>query len=973
MAADPRRVKDLFLAAIDIHEPAARRAFLDRESAGDDDLRRRVDVLLLAHDDPAPGPTGTQPGGGTAAYQPAAPTTAAEAAPVETVGTVVGGRYKLLEPIGEGGMGSVFMAQQTEPVKRFVAVKVIKAGMDSKTVLARFEAERQALALMDHPNIAKVLDAGATPAGRPYFVMELVKGVPITKFCDDRRLTPRQRLELFVPVCEAIQHAHQKGVIHRDIKPTNVLVALYDGRPVPKVIDFGVAKASGQPLTEKTLFTGFGAVVGTPEYMSPEQAEVNQLDIDTRSDVYALGVLLYELLTGTTPLDRKRLGTAALLEILRLVREEEPPRPSTRLSSSDALPSIAANRGTEPAKLTRMMAGELDWIVLKALEKDRGRRYETASGFARDIQRYLADELVEARPPSAGYRFRKFVRRNNARVASASLVVLALAAGIVGTTWQAAERRREREVGRLQSLQAAQSVLDRAEAALVANRLSDVDAALGLVDPQALRDDGSDLADRIESIRRDRDMVRELEEIYEQYWTVAHSTVKRDPDKAKVRYPDSFRRYGIPLGESLTDEAADRIRRARIGPALTDGLVTWFFLAPKIAGLRELLNRLDPDEFRTAVRAAASEGHDARLRELAKKDDASQQPPVFAVMLVSTVPDADTRRILHAAWRRYPDSFPVSLALSFPNELIQEEKDRLEQLGWGRTAVALRPNNALAHFYLSLALKQRSDHLGRIESLRRATELAPRFADAHAELGQAFIELDRYDEALASFRRAIEIDPVNVSAHVGQTTVYLIREDWVSAAAAWRVVQTLQLPPGDEGGSVSWALGFFQGMTSVAGGRLAVGLIQLHRFNDLVGLCVACPKKSFGEDNLLEVPVDKKLGLRRFYPACAAVQAAFGRGIDPPPLQDRQRIRRLALEWLSADLKTCIEKLAADSTSLRDMAHTTMKRWLNEPLLSDVRGDRITELPNDEQEEWKEFWKQVMKFRDQTAAPAAKR
>jgi tetratricopeptide (TPR) repeat protein len=265
--------------------------------------------------------------------------------------------------------------------------------------------------------------------------MELVKGVPITKFCDERKLTPRERLELFLPVCHAIQHAHQKGIIHRDIKPNNVLVALYDGRPVPKVIDFGVAKAAGQPLTEKTLVTGLGAVVGTPEYMSPEQAELNQLDIDTRSDIYSLGVLLYELLTGTTPVTRKRLKEAALLEVLRVIREEEPPKPSTRLSTTDELPSIAANRGTEPARLSRLVKGELDWVVMKALEKDRNRRYETADGFAADLQRYLAGEAVLAVPPSAGYRLRKFVGRNRGPVIATALVALALVAGIVGTTW----------------------------------------------------------------------------------------------------------------------------------------------------------------------------------------------------------------------------------------------------------------------------------------------------------------------------------------------------------------------------------------------------------------------------------------------------------------------------------------------------------------------------------------------------------
>ena len=321
-----------------------------------------------------------------------------------------------MEQIGEGGMGTVWMAQQTEPVKRLVAVKLIKAGMDSKQVVARFEAERQALALMDHPNIAKVFDGGmtgepdvqardivarASSSGRPFFVMELVKGVPITRYCDEHHLTPRQRLELFVPVCHAIQHAHQKGIIHRDLKPSNVLVALYDGKPVPKVIDFGVAKAAGQPLTERTLVTGFGAIVGTLEYMSPEQAEINQLDIDTRSDIYSLGVLLYELLAGTTPLERKRVNKSGMLEALRIIREEEVPTLSNRLSTTEELPAIAANRGLEPAKLTKLVRGELDWIVMKALEKDRNRRYETANGFA-DGRAALPGRRAGAGVPAVG-------------------------------------------------------------------------------------------------------------------------------------------------------------------------------------------------------------------------------------------------------------------------------------------------------------------------------------------------------------------------------------------------------------------------------------------------------------------------------------------------------------------------------------------------------------------------------------------
>jgi len=418
--------ESLFAAALEKPTRAERQAFLDSACGGDLRLRERV-AKLLAADEHSRGILDQSPTGESTEAMLADRSDAG-------IGTVIG-PYKLVEVIGEGGMGTVCLAQQSQPVKRLVALKVIKSGMDSRQVVARFEAERQALALMDHPNIAKVLDGGVTPDGRPYFVMELVKGVPITKFCDERHLTPRLRLELFVPVCLAVQHAHQKGIIHRDLKPSNVLVAQYDGMPIPKVIDFGVAKAAGQSLTDKTLVTGIGSIVGTLEYMSPEQAEINQLDIDTRSDIYSLGVLLYELLTGSTPFSKKDLEKAGMLEMLRVIREQEPSKPSTKLSTADGLPTLAANRGTEPAKLTRLVRGELDWIVMKALEKDRNRRYETANGFAIDIQRYLADEPVMACPPSARYRLKKLMRRHRGPVLAAVLVFLALVGGIIGTTW----------------------------------------------------------------------------------------------------------------------------------------------------------------------------------------------------------------------------------------------------------------------------------------------------------------------------------------------------------------------------------------------------------------------------------------------------------------------------------------------------------------------------------------------------------
>ena len=466
MSTPAPSVKAVFDHAAEIESPSERAAYLAEACAGHADVRREVDELLRAYGDagsflesgPAAAPAGgaTEADGGATEVSGAAPAesqaatlgegaTAAGAAPAPAPPTpgrtgrdgqadeVIAGKYTLVEPIGEGGMGSVWRARQTEPVRRYVAVKLIKAGMDSRQVLARFEAERQALALMDHPNIARVLDGGLH-AGRPFFVMELVKGVPITAYCDARRLTPRQRLELFVPVCQAIQHAHQKGVIHRDIKPSNVLVALYDDTPVPKVIDFGVAKATGGALTEHTIETAFGGVVGTPQYMSPEQATLNNIDIDTRSDVYGLGVLLYELLTGSTPFSRQELERKGVLEILRVVREEEPPRPSTKLSTADALPTLSANRSTEPRALTGLLRSDLDWVVMKALEKDRNRRYETANAFAADVAATWTGRRCRPYPPGAGLPAPKFVRRNRGRVVAAALVLLALVAGVVGTS-----------------------------------------------------------------------------------------------------------------------------------------------------------------------------------------------------------------------------------------------------------------------------------------------------------------------------------------------------------------------------------------------------------------------------------------------------------------------------------------------------------------------------------------------------------
>src|SRR6476620_5339885 len=438
MVSDKIDEKAIFNVAQKIDSPDARAEYLHQVCGADQNLFERVDTLLRAYETQAS--FLESPPAGSAPPTIDLPIT-------ESPGTVIG-PYKLLQQIGEGGMGVVFMAEQTVPIQRSVALKIIKPGMDTRQVIARFEAERQAVAMMDHPNIAKVLDAGTTDSGRPYFVMELVKGVPITKYCDDKHLPIRDRLELFIDVCQAVQHAHQKGIIHRDIKPNNVLVAEYDNHAVPKVIDFGVAKATAQKLTERTMFTEFGQVLGTMEYMSPEQSKFNQLDIDTRSDIYSLGVMLYELLAGSTPFSEKRLHEAAFDEMLRIIREEEPPKPSTRLTSSDTLPSIAANRHIDPARLSKDVRGELDWIVMKALEKDRNRRYETASSFAADIERHLHDEPVEAGPPSYAYRLKKFVRRNKVGVLAGSAIALALAVGLILASIGFIQARQQADIAR---------------------------------------------------------------------------------------------------------------------------------------------------------------------------------------------------------------------------------------------------------------------------------------------------------------------------------------------------------------------------------------------------------------------------------------------------------------------------------------------------------------------------------------------
>jgi serine/threonine protein kinase/predicted Zn-dependent protease len=522
MNATDDRAKSVFLNAVEIASLEEREAFI-RANCGDDEALQREVYELLRHEQSL----------GSFLDSPAVDIAATtDQRPISERPGMVIGQYKLLQQIGEGGMGVVFMAEQSEPIQRTVALKIIKPGMDTRQVIARFEAERQALAMMDHPNIAKVLDAGMTATGRPYFVMELVKGVPITKHCDEKRLSLRDRLELFMPVCQAVQHAHQKGIIHRDIKPTNVLVAEYDNHAVPKIIDFGVAKATAQKLTERTMFTEFGQVIGTVEYMSPEQAKFNQLDIDTRSDIYSLGVLLYELLTGETPFDRQRLRSAALDEVLQIIREEEPPRPSTRLTTlgQQAASTIAAQRQTDYQRLSSSLRGDLDWIVMKCLEKDRGQRYGSANDLAADLQRYLNDEPVLASPPSWITGFTKWVHRHRAASIAAGLLtlVIALSATISAillareqsATAQALNESEQKERALQVSNQELEKERRRAE--------ENLKSARAAVDRMLTRVAGN-LSDKPHLTEMQRALLEDALEFYQQF-------LKQDEDKPELRF-----------------------------------------------------------------------------------------------------------------------------------------------------------------------------------------------------------------------------------------------------------------------------------------------------------------------------------------------------------------------------------------------------------------------------------------------------
>jgi tetratricopeptide (TPR) repeat protein len=812
MAVDMHRARDLFLHAVGKLPPEQWDAYIARACGPDGQMQRYVAHLLEVHrqagtflERPAPGVSVTGP-------LVAPPRSGAAVMPAEGPGTQIG-PYQLLEKVGEGGMGMVFVAQQRQPVRRKVALKVIKPGMDSRAVIARFEAERQALALMDHTHIAKVLDGGTTASGRPYFVMELVEGVPLTDFCDRERLAPRERLGLFGSVCRAVQHAHQKGIIHRDLKPSNVLVARQDGVPVVKVIDFGLAKALEQRLTDKTLVTGLTQVVGTPLYMSPEQAEPGGLDIDTRSDIYSLGVLLYELLTGTTPVEQERLSQASFEELRRIIREEEPPRPSTRISTlGPAAVTLSEQRRTDPKQLGQLLRGELDWVVMKCLEKDRTRRYETADALAKDVERYLADEPVEACPPSATYRLGKFLRKHRRPLlTAAAFLVLLLGAGVL-VGWQAvreAEAEQEREVReargeRDRALEqakraaAVRDALDRVRAlreearqahdsSKWARAREQAQRALALVESgpadAALAVQVKQVQDELEEEEKDRRFVADLEAARLAQGETAAGQNRFANERAIPLYRKAFRAYGLPVGEADPAAAAARLRDRplEVRQAVSAVLDDWLDLAanpalqirePHRGWLRALAAaELDGGQMRE-LRAAAREPDPTRrratLERLARAADLGRWPPVKVQWLARRLEAAQATPsavlLLRRAWRQYPADFWVNSELG--NLLWLGQPPHLEEAVRHLTAaVALRPDSPGAHLNLGGALEAEGQFDEAIACFRRALDMDPAYAMAHHNLAVALKGKGRLEQAIACFRRAIELDPNMALGH----------------------------------------------------------------------------------------------------------------------------------------------------------------------------------------------------------------
>jgi serine/threonine protein kinase/tetratricopeptide (TPR) repeat protein len=718
----------------------------------------------------------------------------------EAVGATLADKYTLTAEIAHGGMGVVYLAEQKQPVKRTVAVKLIKPGMDSRDVLARFDAERQALAVMDHPNIAKVHDAGMTASGRPFFVMEYVKGVPITQYCDEKKLTTQERLNLFIPVCNAVQHAHQKGIIHRDLKPSNVLVEVIDGQPVPKVIDFGLAKALGQKLTDKTLYTTLDIRIGTLEYSAPEQAAGRSFDVDTRSDIYSLGVLLYELLTGSPPFTHAELLKIGEEEMRRVIREDEPTKPSKKLSSSGELPAIAAKRHLEPNKLTRLVQGDLDWIVMKCLEKERDRRYKNANDVGEELQRFLADEPVHAGPPSAVYRLRKFVRRHKAGLLTTAAVLLAvlLAGGGVGwALWdraaqetarraELARRMAETDKGVTVALQEAATLADRAqtltdrphpwEDTLRAARNAVQLAETLLVregetaDPE-LRARVRAMWTRLEADEKDRRLVLQLEESLLNLTELNLKTTEVKTEEAYAKIQLSLADYGLPVGGLPISQAVARIkeRPEAMQNYLQTALSYCWILAPKADAEKRrwwtaVVAAADDDPWRSQVRAAVAKKDVSALKLLGQEAAAGQQPTPFLVLVTLRSPAASRLELARRTQESHPSEFWANLCLAvcFTVESAPQWK---EATRYFTAALALRPDNFMANYGLGLALLGQEDLAGAARAFRKTIELNPNYYETYAALATVLQKRKDLPGAIKLLHKAIELNPSDAKLH----------------------------------------------------------------------------------------------------------------------------------------------------------------------------------------------------------------
>jgi serine/threonine-protein kinase len=756
--------RDLFEAALDL-PPEHRAAYLAGACGSDTALRQRLEGLLSKHG---------RAGGFLEEPALSALATVDERPLSERPGTLIG-PYKLLEQLGEGGFGVVFLAEQQLPLRRKVALKVLKPGMDTRQVVARFEAERQALALMDHPNIARVFDGGETASGRPYFVMELVRGIPITSFCDQNELPIRERLGLFVSVCQAMQHAHQKGIIHRDLKPSNVLVTLQDAAPRVKVIDFGIAKALGQQLTEKTLFTGFAQLVGTPLYMSPEQAALSNVDVDTRSDIYSLGVLLYELLTGTTPFAADRFKDAGFDELRRVLREEEPPRPSTRISTlGPAATLVATQRHSEPRRLSQLCRGELDWLVMKCLEKDRNRRYETAGALADDVHRYLNNEAVQACPPSMGYRLKKYTRRNKTALGVVAVILFMIAllgggAGWVVRDWAARRaevaNNLERALDRTEQFQR-EGKREEALAELSRAELLASDVPADLARTERLKAVGN----RLKAEAQDQKFVARFDDI--RLRVASQVNVKESQFEDGLVMPEiraALQDYGIDLGVTPPADAAARIQsrpepvRRQVIAAL-DECRRWAGGDDQMRQwLSTVLSAADGDEWRTSARKALYPTAGSAALRLAHEVDAKKQPPGFLLVFARRLPTYGERLEL---FRRIQDTYPDDLwaNLRLAHEL--SEAHPAEAIRYLTAALALRPKNPGIYLNRAGALKKTGEVDAAIADYRHCLDLAPEYAAARIALGSILLE-DKHqlDGAIQEFRAVLAQDSADVPAH----------------------------------------------------------------------------------------------------------------------------------------------------------------------------------------------------------------